>query len=172
MTSSVGAIEPSPIAAESTFRPRTDSSRWGMPLFEPGVSSSASTGSAAVNRIAAALAAKSTGRRMIVRASRGQKLRSPRRRSTTAFGISRTRSSGSASQCSRPGSSVSAASTDTVGMRRPAIPKPRRKGSGIASISASPMATAVPLKTTALPAVSIVRTIASSLASPPRRSSR
>ena len=52
------------------------------------------------------------------------------------------------------------------------MPTTRMKGSGIASRSASPIATAVPQKTTARPAVSIVRTIASSSASPRASSSR
>ena len=52
------------------------------------------------------------------------------------------------------------------------MPKPRMKGSGMASISARPMATAVPLKITARPAVSIVRTTASSRLLPARCSSR
>ena len=46
-------------------------------------------------------------------------------------------------------------------MTRPPMPKPRMKGSGMKSISASPIPTADPEKTTARPAVSIVRTIAS-----------
>ena len=41
-------------------------------------------------------------------------------------------------------------------------------GSGMESSSARPIATAVPLKTTARPAVSIVRTIASSFGRPAR----
>jgi hypothetical protein len=57
-------------------------------------------------------------------------------------------------------------------MIRPPIPKPRMNGSGIASMSASPIATAVPLNTTARPAVSIVRTTASSRVSCRARSSR
>ena len=42
-------------------------------------------------------------------------------------------------------------------MTRPPIPKPRMKGSGMKSISASPIPTAEPEKTTARPDVSIVR---------------
>ena len=72
----------------------------------------------------------------------------------------------------RTGSSVTAAITDTVGIRRPASPKPRMNGSGMASIRARPIATAVPLKTTARPAVFIVCTIASSFVRPALRSSR
>ena len=70
------------------------------------------------------------------------------------------------------GSRLTAASTETRGMKRPAIPKPRMNGTGMKSMSASPMATAVPLKTTARPAVSIVRSTASSLLRPERCSSR
>jgi hypothetical protein len=57
-------------------------------------------------------------------------------------------------------------------MSSPARPKPRMNGSGMASMSASPIATAVPLKTTARPAVPIVNAIASSFERPARRSSR
>jgi hypothetical protein len=46
------------------------------------------------------------------------------------------------------------------------------KGSGMKSMSASPIPTAVPEKTTARPAVSIVFTIASSFDLPLRSSSR
>jgi hypothetical protein len=53
--------------------------------------------------------------------------------------------------------------TETIGMAKPPIPKPRMKGSGMKSISARPIPTADPLKTTARPAVCIVRTSASSL---------
>ena len=62
--------------------------------------------------------------------------------------------------------------TDTIGMVMPATPKPRMNGSGMASRSESPIATAVPLKTTARPAVSIVLTTASVLSLPAPRSSR
>ncbi len=41
-------------------------------------------------------------------------------------------------------------------MMSPPIPNPRMNGSGMNSSIASPIATAVPLKTTARPAVSIV----------------
>ncbi len=47
-------------------------------------------------------------------------------------------------------------------MIRPPMPKPRMKGSGMKSMSARPIPTADPEKTTARPAVSIVLTIASS----------
>ncbi len=57
-------------------------------------------------------------------------------------------------------------------MIRPPIPNPRMNGSGMKSSSASPIATAVPLKTTARPAVAIVVTIASSRDDPRRSSSR
>ena len=57
-------------------------------------------------------------------------------------------------------------------MTSPPIPKPRMNGSGMKSMSASPIPTAEPLKTTARPAVSIVRTIASSFDFPLRSSSR
>ncbi len=62
--------------------------------------------------------------------------------------------------------------TETSGMTNPPIPKPRMNGNGMKSMSARPTPTAEPLNTTARPAVSIVRTIASSLALPLRSSSR
>ncbi len=62
--------------------------------------------------------------------------------------------------------------TETTGMNRPPMPKPRMNGTGMASMSARPMATAVPLNTTARPAVRIVATIASGLSLPRRSSSR
>jgi hypothetical protein len=63
-------------------------------LFEPGPTSSASTGEASASSSAVVPAANTTGRRMIARDSRTQKFRSPSRRSLTARGTSRTRSSG------------------------------------------------------------------------------
>ena len=70
------------------------------------------------------------------------------------------------------GRSVIAAATETSGISSPARPKPRMNGSGMKSISARPMATAVPLKTTARPAVFMVTATASSFDRPARRSSR
>ena len=73
----------------------------------------------------------------------------------------------SSSQYSSTGSSVTAASTDTSGISRPAEPEAaHERHAASQSISARPIATAVPLKTTARPAVSIVRSTAS-LAAPP-----
>ena len=57
-------------------------------------------------------------------------------------------------------------------MRKPATPSIRMNGSGSAISSASPMATVAPEKTTARPAVSIVRTTASSTSRPAASSSR
>jgi hypothetical protein len=57
-------------------------------------------------------------------------------------------------------------------MNRPPIPKPRMNGSGMKRSIARPIATAVPLKTTARPAVAIVVTIASSRDEPRASSSR
>ena len=57
-------------------------------------------------------------------------------------------------------------------MIRPPTPKPRMNGSGMKRSSARPIATAVPEKTTARPAVFIVVTIASSRSCPFRISSR
>ena len=56
-------------------------------------------------------------------------------------------------------------------MKRPK-PKPRMNGSGMKNKTARPIATAVPLKTTARPAVAIVRAMASSAERPARSSSR
>ena len=57
-------------------------------------------------------------------------------------------------------------------MKKPATPSERMNGTGIAIRSASPIATVAPEKTTARPAVAIVRTTASSTSSPRRSSSR
>ena len=113
------------------------------------------------------------GRFMIQRARRGQKLfTGSERRSWILRGMNRTRSSRSSSQYMRTGRSVTAASTETSGMISPASPKPRMNGTGMKSITASPIATAVPLNTTARPAVSIVRSTASIRLRPERCSSR
>ena len=87
-------------------------------------------------------------------------------------GISRTRSSRAPTNQSSTGSRVSAATTETIGMISPPTPKPRMNGRGMKSSTASPIATAVPLKTTARPAVCIVRTRASAFDLPLRSSSR
>jgi len=71
---------------------------------------------------------------------------------------------------SSTGCSVSAAAIDASGIRKPPTPIDRTNGSGMKSSTASPIATVAPEKTTARPAVCIVRTIASST-SPGRRSS-
>ncbi len=55
-------------------------------------------------------------------------------------------------------------------MKKPATPSERMKGTGISTSSASPIATVAPEKTTARPAVVMVRSIASST-EPPRASS-
>jgi hypothetical protein len=146
-----------------------------MPWLEPGPSSSASVGAASARRATAAEIATVLGRRMIQWASRAHMLcSSSARRSRTRFGTRRTRSSRS-TMGSITGRRVRAQTTETTGIARPPTPNPRMNGSGIASSSASPIATAVPLKTTARPAVSIVRTTASERGSPgppARRSSR
>ena len=61
---------------------------------------------------------------------------------------------------------------ETTGIRKPATPSIRMNGSGIATSSERPSATAMPENTTARPAVCIVRTTASSISSPPASSSR
>jgi hypothetical protein len=70
------------------------------------------------------------------------------------------------------GRSVSAATIETSGITSPPTPKPRIKGNGMKSMSASPIPTALPLKTTARPAVAIVLSSASSLVAAERSSSR
>jgi len=57
---------------------------------------------------------------------------------------------------------VIATRTLTSGISIPANPIERRNGSGSTTIASSPIATVVPLKTTARPAVAIARTTASS----------
>ena len=61
---------------------------------------------------------------------------------------------------------------DTTGIRKPATPIIRMNGSGIATSSARPSATAIPEKTTARPAVCIVRTTATAVSFPSASSSR
>ena len=58
---------------------------------------------------------------------------------------------------STAGSSVSATSAETSGISIPPKPMLRRNGSGSATSASRPIATVVPLKTTARPAVSIAR---------------
>ncbi len=70
------------------------------------------------------------------------------------------------------GWSVTAATIETRGMSNPPSPIERMNGSGMNRSSASPIATVAPEKTTARPAVAIVRTIASSVESIRRSSSR
>ena len=65
-----------------------------------------------------------------------------------------------------------AATIDSSGIRKPPTPIDTMKGSGMKSSSARPIATVTPEKTTARPAVAIVRTIASSFESPRSSSSR
>ena len=65
-----------------------------------------------------------------------------------------------------------AASTLTRGISMPPTPTLRRNGSGSATSAQRPMATVVPLKTTAWPAVSIARCTAAALSRPAARSSR
>ena len=76
------------------------------------------------------------------------------------------------SECRITGSRVSATTTLTSGISMPPIPTLRRNGSGSATSASRPIATVVPEKTTARPAVSIARTIASSPSCPWARSSR
>ncbi len=172
MTTVVGARAPAPTASERMSRPWTLSRVRGMPLFEPGPSSRASTGSASATSSAVLPAAMAAGWRMIVHARRAQTFSSASRRSVMERGRSRTRSSFAARKYSRTGSRVSAQATEIIGMNRPPMPKPRMNGRGMASISVRPMATAVPLNTTARPAVAIVATIASCVALPLWSSSR
>jgi hypothetical protein len=61
---------------------------------------------------------------------------------------------------------VTAARIDTSGIRKPPMPIETMNGTGMKRRSARPIATVSPEKTTARPAVAIVRTTASSTASP------
>ncbi len=66
---------------------------------------------------------------------------------------------------SSTGCSVAAAAIDASGTRKPPMPIDRMNGTGTNSSSASPIATVIPEKITARPAVAIVRTIAASVVS-------
>jgi hypothetical protein len=107
---------------------------------------------------------------MIAAESRSQKPRrrpsSPNRHTRTRLVPRRPYSESSA------GCSVTAAATDTSGIRKPPIPIERMNGEGMKSSSASPIATVAPEKRTARPAVAIVRTTASSEEPSPSSSSR
>ena len=70
------------------------------------------------------------------------------------------------------GSRVVATSTLTSGISMPPMPTLRRKGTGITTSESRPMATVEPLKTTAVPAVSIARCTAAPFSRPLARSSR
>ena len=73
---------------------------------------------------------------------------------------------------STTGSSVMATSVETSGISMPPKPIERRNGSGSAISASRPMATVMPLNTTARPAVSIALCTASSPLRPCERSSR
>ena len=73
---------------------------------------------------------------------------------------------------STTGSNVMATATLTAGMSRPANPMLRRNGTGSTTSARRPMATVMPEATTALPAVAIARTTASSPSAPRAFSSR
>ena len=70
------------------------------------------------------------------------------------------------------GCSVVAAAIDATGTRKPPTPSDRTNGTGTKSSIASPIATVAPEKRTERPAVSIVRTIASSVSRDAASSSR
>ena len=133
--------------AASTSKPRTDCGVRGMPKVEPGVSWSANAGSAAATSTAPPTARKTTGRAMIARASRAQK---------PCVGIERLARAGSACARRRGGRRARAAPAAASRRRRsrrsgsgsPATPIIRMNGSGIATSSASPSATAMPEKIT------------------------
>ena len=67
---------------------------------------------------------------------------------------------------------MTAVATLSSGMSSPPKPMLRRNGSGTSTRAARDTATVKPLKTTLRPAVAIARRTASSLSSPPARSSR
>ncbi len=179
----VGDTAPAPTALLSRSKPCTDCGLRGIPSAEPGVSASQIAGTARTTSTMAPRAKNAAGLAMIARASRAQK---PWSTSTVpgSFGRgtwSRSRTNAAAGQRAVPrrpntessaGCSVTAAIIETMGIRKPPTPIERMNGSGMKSNTASPIATAAPEKTTARPAVSIVRTIASSLDSPRASSSR
>jgi hypothetical protein len=70
------------------------------------------------------------------------------------------------------GSSVIVTAPLTSGISIPPKPTLRRNGTGSATSASRLIATVVPLKTTACPAVSIARCTAASFANPAARSSR
>jgi hypothetical protein len=108
---------------------------------------------------------------MIERARTAQKPRSTslggRKRSTRTRRTPRRPKSESSAGCS-----VAAAAIETSGIRKPPTPIERTNGIGIATSSASPIATVAPEKITARPAVLIVATTASSFGFPCASSSR
>ena len=177
----VGESAPAPTAFFSRSKPCTDCGDRGIPSAEPGVSASQIAGTASTTRIIVPRAKNAAGLAMISRASRAQK---PLSTSTVPGSrgsgtCSRSRKNAAAGQRAVPrrpkiessaGWSVTAAMIETIGIRKPPTPIERMKGSGMKSSTARPRATATPENTTARPAVSIVRRIASSF-DPPRASS-
>ena len=103
---------------------------------------------------------------MIERERRAQKPRS------TSTSLARRRPTRWPKSDRSAGWSVSAAAIEASGTRTPPTPIERMNGTGMKRSTASPIATASPEKTTARPAVSIVRTTASSVESPRSSSSR
>ena len=172
-TTSVGVSAPAPALARSSASPCTDGAWPGSAEIEPGVTCRKTAGTAAATRIAVPTARNATGRRMIARASRAQKPLStsivPGRTGTRMPKRERRRAAtGTRRAPRRPktessaGCSVAAAAIDASGTRKPPTPSERMNGTGTNRSSASPIATVAPEKTTARPAVAIVRTTASS----------
>ena len=120
---------------------------------------------------------------MIERASLAQRPRSgslvPGRRGSGIRSRSRRKpATGSRLMPRRPKSErsagwrVTAARIESSGIRKPPTPIETMNGSGMKRSSDNPIATVTPEKTTARPAVAIVRTTASSFGSPRSSSSR
>ena len=124
-------------------------SRWtacgvrGIPKVEPGVSWSENAGSAAATRTAAPTARNTTGRAH-------DRAREPR--PEALLGVDRlAREDRACARCrggrrarAAPAGASTAAAIETIGIRKPATPIIRMNGSGIATSSASPSATAMP----------------------------
>ena len=146
--------EPSSVARASRARPFSASeSAFGSPSSIPLATATSAT------RSAVPAAAASQRPRTTRRAHPAQW------RSARSVLRNRRRSARGPNDASTTGSRVRAAATETSGMRRPPYPRERRKGTGRATAARRPIATVVPLKRTARPAVAIVVSIACSLGS-------
>ena len=141
--------------------PAESESTDGCPGFSPSATI-ASTASTATPAIAAGQRRRTTKRDQAVQ-------RRPARSSPV---MSWRRSSRSPTPASRTGSSVIAASTETIGIISPPKPIERMNGTGTTTSASRPMPTVMPLTATACPAVPIAATTAASPVSPLARCSR